>query len=233
MKTCSTCGADKALNKYHADKTKPDGHAPRCRQCHSERKRAKYASNPAEAQAKRRADYEKNRERTLATNAASKARHAESVRLCKKAHYERVKLDPEWQAKQRAMREKTKDDKSAYDKAYRAARPEQNARNAIAWVMHNPDKRKTISKAYKARRRCQEAGGDSTAAIHTWEMGAVKLCYWCQKPCEEKYHVDHYEPLARGGKHVIANLVIACPSCNVKKNAKDPYAFAASLGRLF
>lgn len=104
---------------------------------------------------------------------------------------------------------------------------------ALRWAKENPEKRRSISKAYKARRRCQEDGGDPTPVIHAWEMAAKKVCYWCHKPCEEKYHVDHYEPLARGGKHVIANLVIACPSCNVKKNAKDPYAFAASLGRLF
>lgn len=233
MKLCGRCGTHKALNEYHKSAANKDGLYHRCRQCCSELKRAKYASDPQSAQAKRRADYVKNRERTLASNSASRAKHAESVRLCKKEHYERVKRDPEWQAKQKAIRVRTRDEKSAYDKKYRAARPEQSARNAIAWVIRNPDKRKTISKAYKARRRSQEAGGDSTAAIHAWEMAAEKVCYWCQKQCEEKYHVDHYEPLARGGRHVIANLVISCPGCNVKKNAKDPYAFAASLGRLF
>ncbi|WP_183000870.1 HNH endonuclease [Pseudomonas sp. UMC65] len=233
MKLCKRCGTHKALNEFHKSAANKDGLYHRCRECCSELKRAKYASDPLAARAKRRADYLKNRERILASNFASRAKHHEAVLASKKVYYERVKLDPLWQAKQKAIRVKTRGVKSAYDKDYRAARPEQNARNAIAWVIRNPEKRKTISKAYKARRRTQEANGDSTAAIHAWEMAAEKACYWCKDPCEEKYHVDHYEPLARGGRHVIANLVISCPGCNLKKNAKDPYAFAATFGRLF
>lgn len=104
---------------------------------------------------------------------------------------------------------------------------------ARKWVAENPQKRKAISMTYKARRRAQEAEGDSTAEIAAWAASTPKVCYWCDKPCADKYHVDHYEPLVRGGRHAIANLVIACPKCNLEKNAKDPYVFALSRGRLF
>lgn len=106
-------------------------------------------------------------------------------------------------------------------------------RRAKEWAQNNVDKRRTISKAYKSRRRSQEAGGDATADIHEWERKAQKKCYWCGADCQKNYHVDHYEPLAKGGKHEIANLVIACAGCNLKKNAKDPYKFAGLFGRLF
>lgn len=101
------------------------------------------------------------------------------------------------------------------------------------WNAANPEKRRTIANNYKARRRVQEGVGDSTPEIHKWKMAAPKVCYWCGIKCPKKYHIDHYEPLSKGGKHVVANLVIACPKCNLKKSAKDPYEFAATVGRLF
>lgn len=119
---------------------------------------------------------------------------------------------------------------------YRERHRSQSAKrvaDAKRWAAENPEKRRAISKSYKARRRQQEAGGDSTAAILEWERQAKKVCYWCGCRCPKKYHIDHYIPLARGGQHAISNLVIACPGCNLRKNAKDPYEFAATVGRLF
>jgi 5-methylcytosine-specific restriction endonuclease McrA len=42
------------------------------------------------------------------------------------------------------------------------------------------------------------------------------VCYYCSKPGG---HTDHFFPLAKGGKEVWYNLVRACQSCNLKKNA--------------
>jgi 5-methylcytosine-specific restriction endonuclease McrA len=123
--------------------------------------------------------------------------------------------------------------KSAYDRAYRAKDPERWNERARKWVKANPEKRRAITFSYDARRRAQEKQGDSTAAIRKWIKSAPKVCHWCGIKCAKEYHVDHYEPLSKGGKHVVTNLVIACPGCNLKKNAKDPYEFAATVGRLF
>lgn len=101
------------------------------------------------------------------------------------------------------------------------------------WNAANPSRRKSIIKSYKARRRQQERGGDSTATIHAWEKAAPKVCHWCGVKCRRLYQVDHYVPLAKGGRHVVSNLVIACRKCNLRKSARDPYVFAAMMGRLF
>lgn len=118
-------------------------------------------------------------------------------------------------------------------KNYYKRTAEQQMAYVRMWVAKHPDKRRSISKSYKARRRAQEVGGDSTAVVHKWESSATKQCYWCGKKCAQKYHVDHYVPLSKGGKHEVSNLVISCPRCNLKKNAKDPYEFANTVGRLF
>lgn len=232
-KVCRKCREAKPESTFSPDKRASDGLQSRCLSCQKEANAASYYRNVEKRRERNRNYYAANASAFAERAKSCRKRNREQVAADKKSYYERVKLDPSWQARALSGRAAKKAEKSAYDKEYRARDPELARQRAMAWRKRNPDKRASIMKAYKARRRCQEAGGDSTAAIHTWEMEAAKVCYWCAKPCADKYHLDHYEPLSRGGKHVIANMVIACPSCNLKKNAKDPYAFAASLGRLF
>ncbi|WP_321905140.1 HNH endonuclease [Paraburkholderia tropica] len=118
-------------------------------------------------------------------------------------------------------------------KEYHRRNPERVAARAREWAQRNPEKIKAIKMANKAKRRAIEKDGDPTSVIFAWAQAAKKICYWCGVPCKRKYHVDHYKPLSKGGKHEVPNLVIACPHCNLTKSAKDPYAFAASMGRLF
>lgn len=102
-----------------------------------------------------------------------------------------------------------------------------------AWEKKNPEKVKATKHNYKIKRRAKESSGISTRELSDWACSQAKVCYWCLTKCENEYHIDHYVPLAKGGKHEIDNLVIACPTCNMRKNAKDPYEYANSLGRLF
>ncbi|NLB85017.1 MAG: HNH endonuclease, partial [Acholeplasmataceae bacterium] len=52
------------------------------------------------------------------------------------------------------------------------------------------------------------------------------------KIIDNKYNIDHYIPISKGGEHTIDNLVISCEKCNKQKHAKDPYEFALTKGRL-
>ena len=133
----------------------------------------------------------------------------------------------------REYNEKNKDRRYAQMREYRESRSSELVEKAKRWSAANPEKRKLISKHYKARRRAQEEGGATFSEIESWESGAVKVCHWCGVKCADKYHLDHYHPLSKGGKHTVDNFVIACPDCNLRKSAKDPYQFAASMGRLF
>lgn len=51
-KVCRACHRDKTLLEFHADKTRPDGRFPYCRECSREKDRARYL---AEADRRRRA----------------------------------------------------------------------------------------------------------------------------------------------------------------------------------
>lgn len=103
---------------------------------------------------------------------------------------------------------------------------------ALKWAEENPEKRAAIAQNYKHRRRAQEDGGITSRELLAWKRGQKKVCHWCKKKCADNYHIDHIQPLARGGKHIAENLCVACPTCNLRKNARDPIEFAQSLGLL-
>jgi 5-methylcytosine-specific restriction endonuclease McrA len=53
------------------------------------------------------------------------------------------------------------------------------------------------------------------------------ICNYCDTEWE---HLDHFYPVARGGRHHVDNLVPACQSCNSSKWAEDPHKWMASKG---
>jgi len=103
---------------------------------------------------------------------------------------------------------------------------------SIRWVKANPEKRKAIARADKSRRRQICDGGDSTSIIYAWEKAEPKVCWWCDKDCSDAYHVDHFYTLSKGGVDEVWNLDISCPSCNLRKLAKDPFVFLRQIGKL-
>lgn len=232
-KRCSVCGLDRAIINFLADARASDGLQPSCRECVNARRRERRLADHDRIRERERAYYLANKEKVHLRNAESRARHPDRVKEGKKAWYERVKNDPEFQAKAKAHREANKAAKQAYDREYRRRHPGEALERARNWVKANPEKRAAITRNYSIRRRRAVRGGVSTAALAAWTVAQKKICYWCGARCPEGFHIDHYKPLSKGGEHELHNLVIACGPCNLKKNAKDPLDFAKEVGRLF
>jgi 5-methylcytosine-specific restriction endonuclease McrA len=57
-------------------------------------------------------------------------------------------------------------------------------------------------------------------------------CAYCRARLNGGGHLDHIQPLARGGTNWPANLQLTCQPCNNRKHAKDPITFAQGLGLL-
>lgn len=148
-------------------------------------------------------------------------------------HYHSVKNNPEFKEKIRKATRDRREWKRQYDKEYRERTREKQNEWSRKWVRENRDKRRAVCQNYSARRRSKEAVGVSSSELAKWKSEQIKKCYWCGASCDDSFHVDHYVPLARGGKHDLGNLVISCGPCNLRKNAKDPYEFAQEVGRLF
>ncbi len=58
---------------------------------------------------------------------------------------------------------------------------------------------------------------------HSLWMAQEGLCFYCTESIKSPFslggdfHMDHYIPLVRGGKHCVTNVVLTCPPCNNKK----------------
>jgi 5-methylcytosine-specific restriction endonuclease McrA len=50
-------------------------------------------------------------------------------------------------------------------------------------------------------------------------------CYYCDEVLDQTYHVDHKQPVSRGGSNWPENLACTCQSCNLSKGAQTESEF--------
>ncbi|WP_371827345.1 HNH endonuclease [Deinococcus sp. QL22] len=84
----------------------------------------------------------------------------------------------------------------------------------------------------KHRRRAQQHG--AVGSFDKWDVqirfGKQKgLCHYCDEKLDligpNKFQVDHFIPLSKGGSNYMNNLVCACPDCNRAKSDKMPWEY--------
>lgn len=128
---------------------------------------------------------------------------------------ERAKLTREQKsAYDKEYYQKNKERKAAYYKEWMKKNPTKPAENVRNWRKNNPVERRLLNQARRAKTRgvkiCKEE-------IVNWES---RLCGICNEYIEDKYHIDHIVPLAKGGLHAQDNLQLAHPICNMSKGAR-------------
>ncbi len=102
---------------------------------------------------------------------------------------------------------------------------------ASLWRKENPKKRV----AYEAKRRSLKIGSFGSFTVEDVDriMSLQKnKCANCQCCVLGGYHVDHVNPLSKGGSNGPENIQILCPNCNQRKHAKDPIQWAKENGKL-
>lgn len=244
-KKCTACGGMKPLADYgtrfdkRTGKRYPNG---RCKPCDKLARLAAYAADP-----QRYRDYSnkfaaENRDKC----AAWARRHYWGNRgeIVARRKVARPVLSPAEIARTMAEREQhERDYMRRYLHDYRHAnrpyfrlssakylagnRAECNAR-VEAWRRANPEKH--VAKENRRRALKAKAGGTVTGEQIIAMVKAQKgKCWYCTEPFGKKYHVDHRIPLSRGGSGGPENLVISCPTCNLRKGAKTPQEFAGML----
>lgn len=108
----------------------------------------------------------------------------------------------------------------AKQKVYREANPE------IKRALHQ--KRRAIKSGAEGKFTADEISVLLEKQRRMCALCACKL----KKSGENKFHMDHIQPLSKGGTNWISNIQLTCPGCNLKKNAKDPFEFAKQNGKL-
>lgn len=92
----------------------------------------------------------------------------------------------------------------------------------------NPEKvrRWHIARSSRAPGRVPGETVDVLGKLQRWK------CAICRCSIRNKFHVDHIQPVSKGGLHEARNLQLLCVTCNLRKNARDPIVHMQSLGRL-
>lgn len=98
-----------------------------------------------------------------------------------------------------------------------------------AMTPEQKQRRLPLYSAAMARRRARERacfGGHKPSDARRVYKEQMGCCLYCFEPIAFKdAHVDHYIPLAQGGRNDPFNLAIACAGCNLSKGPKMPADF--------
>jgi len=98
-----------------------------------------------------------------------------------------------------------------------------------------PDRQEVLQKCRRNRKaRVRGAEGSHTVAqLNELFDKQKRRCPYCRvKLTLKNRHLDHIEPVSRGGSNDISNCQWTCDTCNLRKHAKDPIDFAQENGRL-
>jgi hypothetical protein len=233
LKFCSTCGELKPRGEFNKHARHKDGLATQCRACTRAIGKSWRAEHPDYHNEYRATHRERENETQRAYYAAHKDKyHARNVANAeKRREYDAAKLAANRDTLRGQWRE------------YHAANREERNEAHRKWNESNPDyyaeyRKKNPEKlrAKTHRRRARKAGNGGTYTIE--ELAAVRaaqtdkrgrlLCWECGKPIKGTPHLDHWIPIAKGGRNDAGNLHYMHARCNLKKNAKHP----TELGRL-
>lgn len=129
-----------------------------------------------------------------------------------------------------------KDRRREYEAEYRqknSARRAEIVRKSMAKnAEHHKEKRKRYLSSPSGRERHRTHGQTRYARekaafverVDVYELlrSSQGRCAYCGADVAGRFHVDHFIPISKGGKHERSNLRISCPSCNLRKGAKLP-----------
>jgi hypothetical protein len=149
--------------------------------------------------------------------------HVEERKAYQAEHGKRLRTERPEKAREynRTNYERHAEARRAYRKKYYEEHPEQVA---------------VTARNQKAKRKGAPGGHTPQDIADLFESQGGK-CDACKcrlfKKGPKKMHVDHVQPIARGGSNNADNLALLCAPCNMHKNAISPEAWAKELGRLF
>jgi len=113
---------------------------------------------------------------------------------------------------------KNKDHRNAAQRAWYENNKERHLANCEVWAANNRDKKVA---SYAKRRALKK---NQTPDLTELEKAKIEHVYWMAQDCRavsgETYHVDHIQPISKGGLHHPDNLQVMHWQDNLRKGAK-------------
>lgn len=217
-KLCTKCNTTKELSEFYYI-VKKEKYETHCKECISIYRKKYRDTNKEKIQLASKIWIENNTEHKKELNKQYRECNIEKIKAYKRQYHlnNRIKIIEKTKKWYYENLEKAKTTRNKYKKYYKTT-----------------EAYKASNKATRIKRR--EVLKNSEKATNTQIKQLIKeskKCYWCNKELNNLYHIDHYMPIAKGGNHNIENLVISCPSCNLRKHSKDPLQFAKEIGKIF
>lgn len=243
-KTCPRCHEWKQLTGFTKNRAQRDGLCPYCKPCakstnklyqteeakQRDRDRSRVfmrnhrALHPDRNQAACRRHYRKNQERYLGL--AADYRRENRSAICRKAriyyYANKEQIAPKRRTRYYANNE--------WDKLriLRASQRDQINERQRIYRKTDPLKYRVYDQTKNAKRK--HAPGRHTAQDERAQYEAQGgLCFWCGDAVNLTFHIDHIQPLSKGGTNNADNICIACPWCNLHKWSMTPQAWQVRL----
>ncbi len=108
---------------------------------------------------------------------------------------------------------------------YREQNPEKHKEALNQWRANNKEHIREYNRKWRQshrvelalHQRARNAGTKNKVIKEDIANWHTRICGICSLLIEDKFHIDHKIPLAKGGLHEVSNLQLTHPSCNLRK----------------
>lgn len=194
-KVCSRCKKElpKTIEYFRLRSENTKTHTSYCKQCEKEYKKEWYEKDRPRQLEMRRQNYRDNKEKYAEQAKKRQIEHREELSTYIKDYYQKNK--ERIRAVNKEWEKKNKEKHREYQRVYQSARREKK-RNLDNGYYYTPEQWKLVQDFFD----------------HS--------CVYCGEKVE--LTIDHFIPVALGGKTELKNIVPACLSCNQSKSGKHP-----------
>jgi 5-methylcytosine-specific restriction endonuclease McrA len=209
VKVCYTCKKEKELSDFCKNKSSKDGKSDQCRICAKEYRDAnkeKRKSYPSSTKEYRQNYYNENKDTININRRNNYSKNKIRYKQARKINYQLNRTKIRKNQSEHYFRNK---------QYYKIKSAKYRVNNKSAINLRNRKRQlKLIGKNISQKQI------DKLLEQHNYK------CFYCKIELTGiNLHLDHKNPLSRGGEHNIDNLVPACKTCNLRKGTKTVEEF--------